>query len=204
MIIEYVKVRDAVMDPTRGNPSDAGLDVYFCPEQGSPSCTLNPGENSLLNTGLRFGVPHGYMLQVMNRSSVASKKNLIVGAHVVDSGYDGEVFIDMHNIGTEAQIISPGEKIAQVVVIPVIPFRAKESSSGDLYESYPISISDRGEGALGSTDDATRYEMRNPSWDASEEWEVSDEEWDEEESDDEEDWEEDLEDEDDDEEEEDD
>jgi len=91
------------------------------------------------------------MLQVMNRSSVAAKKDLIVGAHVVDSGYDGEVFIDIHNIGNIQHSVSPGEKIAQVVLIPVVPFRALESASGDLYNSYPITISDRGDGALGST-----------------------------------------------------
>jgi dUTPase len=91
------------------------------------------------------------MLQVMNRSSVAAKKNLLVGAHVVDSGYDGEVFVDVHNVGTTPQIIGPHVKIAQVVLIPIVPFRALETSSGNLYEWYPITISDRGEGSLGST-----------------------------------------------------
>ena len=195
MIIEYVRLREDVAPPTRGNPSDAGLDVYFCPQRGSRSCTLAPGENSLLETGLKFGVPHGYMLQVMNRSSIASKKNLVVGAHVVDSGYAGEVFIDIHNIGTDSQIISPGDKIAQVVLIPVVPFRAKESSTTDLYESYPISISERGEGALGSTDDPSRYEMVDSSWyDSDSDTNDGDDEW-EEDLEDEEDWEEEEEDE---------
>jgi len=87
----------------------------------------------------------------MNRSSVAAKRDLVVGAHVVDSGYDGEVFIDMHNVGNMTEIIEPGTKIAQVVLIPVVPFRAVETKSGDLYNWYPITISKRGEGALGST-----------------------------------------------------
>tara|TARA_R100001510_G_C7462496_1_gene82380 strand:+ start:179 stop:415 length:237 start_codon:yes stop_codon:yes gene_type:complete len=76
---------------------------------------------------------------------------LIVGAHVVDSGYDGEVFIDMHNIGTTPQTIGQHVKIAQVILIPVVSFRALETKSGDLYNWYPITISERGEGALGST-----------------------------------------------------
>ena len=148
MIIEYAKVREDVVVPMRANPSDAGLDVFYNPPGGLPQ-TINPGYSERLQTGLRFGVPHGYMLQVMNRSSVAAKKDLVVGAHVVDSGYDGEVFIDLHNVGNTSQVIDPGDKIAQVVLIPVIHFRPIESD--DLYDKHPITISNRGDGALGST-----------------------------------------------------
>ena len=151
MIIEYARVREDAHPPTRGNPSDAGLDVYYNPDTGC-AAVIDPGFSVRLQTGLRFGVPHGHMLQVMNRSSIAAKRDLVVGAHVVDSGYDGEVFIDMHNIGNETQIIEPQTKIAQVILIPVVPFRALETTSGNLYDWYPITISERGEGALGSTD----------------------------------------------------
>ena len=75
-----------------------------------------------------------------------------MGACVIDSGYDGEVFINLHNVGKEGQIIVPGTKIAQVVLVPVVHFRAVEASNDNLYGWYPITISDRGEGALGSTD----------------------------------------------------
>ena len=92
------------------------------------------------------------MLEVKNRSSVASKRSLIVGACVVDSGYDGEVFVNLHNIGNESQVIKPGDKIAQAVMIPVVHFRAVENGSGNLYDWYPITVSNRGTGALGSTD----------------------------------------------------
>ena len=126
MILEYQRVRANVMPPTRSNPSDAGLDVYYCPESDDEVTTIEVGGNRLLRTGLKFGVPHGYMLQVMNRSSVAAKRNLVVGAHCVDSGYDGEVFIDLHNIGSEDQSVEPGTKIAQVVLVPVVPFKALE------------------------------------------------------------------------------
>ena len=148
MIIEYAKVREDVVVPMRANPSDAGLDVFYNPPAGSPRI-IDPGFSERLQTGLRFGVPHGYMLQVMNRSSVAAKKDLVVGAHVVDSGYDGEVFIDLHNVGNMSQVIEPGDKIAQVVLIPVVHFRPIESD--DLYDKHPITISSRGDGALGST-----------------------------------------------------
>jgi len=92
------------------------------------------------------------MLEVKNRSSVAAKRSLMVGACVVDSGYDGEVFVNLHNVGSETQHVMAWDKIAQLVLIPVVHFRALETS-GDLYDWYPITMSNRGDGALGSTDD---------------------------------------------------
>ena len=153
MIIEYHRVHMNAHPPSRSNPSDAGLDVYFSPKEQKP-VTIQPGESTILPTGLKFGVPHGYMLEVKNRSSVAAKRSLIVGACVVDSGYDGELFVNLHNIGTEEQIIEPHAKIAQVVMVPVVSFRAMETSNPDLYGWYPITISERGDGALGSTDES--------------------------------------------------
>lgn len=151
MMLEYSRVRKGAHPPERANPSDAGLDLFFNPENGE-SITIEPGTSAVLPTGCRFGVPHGYMLEIKNRSSVAAKRSLIVGACVVDSGYDGEVFVNLHNIGKEAQTIETHTKIAQTVMIPVVHFRALETNSGDLYDWYPITISDRGDGALGSTD----------------------------------------------------
>lgn len=144
-------MRPAVRPPERANPSDAGLDIFYNPEEAD-TVTLEAGDNAVLSTGVRFGIPHGFMLQVMNRSSMAAKRGLIVGAHCVDSGYDGEVFIDLHNIGNESQQVNPGDKIAQVVLVPIVPFRALETNTGNLYNWYPITISNRGKGSLGSTD----------------------------------------------------
>jgi len=152
MIVQYHRVRDDARRPTRGHPSDAGLDVYFCPpDNATTSVRITPGEGRLLQTGLRFEVPHGYMLEVKNRSSVAAKRSLIVGACVIDSGYAGEVFINLHNIGTETQLVEPYTKIAQLVMVPVVPFQPLENKKGELYE-YPVTISSRDDGALGSTD----------------------------------------------------
>ena len=151
MILEYCMTHGNVIPPTRANPSDAGLDIFYYPENINQNITVHMGHTALLKTGLRFGVPHGYMLQVMNRSSVASKKQLLVGACVIDSGYDGEEFINLHNVGNDLQIIKRGDKIAQIVMVPVVPFRAYCRHDGDLY-NYPITMSTRGTGALGSTD----------------------------------------------------
>ena len=152
MIIEYFKTRDNVITPERANPSDAGLDVFFCPSDGE-GIYLRPGDTALFQTGLRFGVPHGYMLEVKNRSGNASKRSLLVGACVVDSGYDGDGFVNLHNIGNKPQVVEPHTKLAQGVMTPVVSFRALETTNPNLYDWYPITISNRGDGALGSTDE---------------------------------------------------
>lgn len=150
MIIEFMRVKDGVKVPTRSNPSDAGLDIYAHVGKMGEFVEVLPNQSVLVPTGLKFGVPHGYMLQVMNRSSVAAKRGLVVGAHVIDSGYDGEVFINLHNVGSRSQEIYHGDKIAQLVMIPIVPFRAYEILDDQLYVQ-PITISNRGDGALGST-----------------------------------------------------
>ncbi len=150
MNIEYYRTRENAEAPRRAYPSDAGMDLAFAPENDG-ELTVEPGCSVLCQTGLKFGVPHGYMLQIMNRSSVAAKRSLIVGAHVVDAGYNGEVFINLHNVGTETQIITPGDRIAQAVLIPVIHVTPEEYHSDDLYSRAYVE-SRRGAGALGSTD----------------------------------------------------
>ena len=152
MMLEYYRIRGDVLPPARSNPSDAGLNVYFCPAD-QKATVIEPNGNQVLGTGLKFGVPHGYMLQAMNRSGMASKRCLVVGAHCIDSGYDGEVFVNLHNIGTQSQTINPGDKIAQAIMVPVVSFRAVETQNENVYEWYPITISDRGDGSLGSTGD---------------------------------------------------
>ena len=153
MILEYYCLPHCKHKPVRANPSDAGLDLCFNPEGEDVWTYIQPGESKILPTGLKFGIPHGYMLQIMNRSGNAAKKQLMVGACVVDSGYDGEVFVNLHNVGNNTQTIESGMKIAQAVLIPVLHARFVETSEDNLYDWYPITISDRGDGALGSTGD---------------------------------------------------
>ena len=154
MILEYHMIREDVHPPYRANPSDAGLDICYSPDTSKQSFLhptgmfIDPGESVILPTGLKFGVPHGYMLEIKNRSSVACKKKLIVGACVVDSGYSGEILVNLINVGRRPVKIFPGDKIAQGVLIPIIPFRLFEAP---IYEE-PVSISKRGEGGFGSTD----------------------------------------------------
>lgn len=150
MILEYYSLPHCKYKPVRANPSDAGLDLCFNPPDGN-MISFNPGKSVILPTGLKFGIPHGYMLQIMNRSGNSAKKGWMVGACVVDSGYNGEVFVNLHNVTGTQGFILPGEKIAQAVIIPVIPVRFFETLEDNLYDVSPITISDRGDGALGST-----------------------------------------------------
>tara|TARA_Y100000296_G_scaffold76719_1_gene97612 strand:+ start:2845 stop:3303 length:459 start_codon:yes stop_codon:yes gene_type:complete len=152
MKIEYYRTRENAQAPRRANPSDAGMDISFAPENRAEPLTIEPGESALCQTGLKFGIPHGYMLQIMNRSGIAAKKSLVVGAHVVDAGYNGEVFINLHNIGNTAQTVNPGERIAQAVLIPIALPEVEEYEYDDLY-SRVHADSNRGDGALGSTDE---------------------------------------------------
>ena len=151
MILQYSKTNELAKDPVRANPSDAGLDVFYYPMDGqSDSVTIEPGASVVLGTGLKFGIPHGYMLEVKNRSSCASKLQLLVGACVIDSGYKGEVMINLHNVGHLPRVVSRGDKIAQLVMLPVIHARMQLVNEEELY-SDPICISARGEGGFGST-----------------------------------------------------
>jgi dUTP pyrophosphatase len=151
MIVEYAKVRTSAHPPERANPSDAGLDVFYSPENPHNKMYIATNTSRVIPTGLKFAIPHGYMLEVKNRSSVAAKRQLLVGACVIDSGYEGEVFVNLHNIGVESQTLKPGDKIAQLVMTPVVHFRPSETTQETLY-NYPMTISNRGDGALGSTD----------------------------------------------------
>ena len=153
MILEYYMLRGKEYPPTRANPSDAGLDLCWVPDDTATKVVgVSPGASVLLPTGCKFGIPHGYMLEIKNRSSVAHKKQLLVGASVVDSGYDGEVFVNLHNVGNQTVYIGVGEKIAQAVVVPVVAARFVATENPDVYGWYPIAVSERGDGALGSTD----------------------------------------------------
>ena len=152
MILQYHMLRGSEFPPLRANPSDAGLDLRWCPkEQSETALSIGPGESVLVPTGCTFGIPHGYMMEIKNKSGIAYKRQLLVGACVVDSGYEGEVFVNLHNIGNETQFLEPGDKVAQAVVVPVVHARFVASETPDIYDWYPITISDRGDGALGST-----------------------------------------------------
>jgi len=153
MLLKVARTHNTAKLPSRANPSDAGADIFYCPNQNNTNfrhIELSPGDSVVLPTGLKVEVPHGYMLEVKNRSGMAAKNSLIVGACVIDSGYSGEIFVNLHNIGNTNKTVEVGDKIAQLVLIPVVQWRCFPVEENKLYVD-PLTISDRGEGALGST-----------------------------------------------------
>lgn len=159
---QYSKMHENAYNLERANPSDAGMDIRYGPEDGE-SEIIRPAENKVLETGLKFQIPHGYMVEIMNRSSVATD-GLVVGAHVIDSGYEGEVLINMHWVSEYEHWVShetsraaphkikPGDKIAQAVLKPISTAEPTEIDESELYEDVEVH-SDRGEGGFGSTGD---------------------------------------------------
>ncbi len=143
--------KDAKM-PARAHSTDAGMDLFFCPEPNPllPKQTESvlPHGSSLFPTGLKIEVPEGYMLEIKNKSGIASKRGLLVGACVVDRGYTGEVFVNIHNPSDRTQTIHAGDKIAQAVFVKI-------TTDISLIESEYIydEGTSRGAGALGSTGD---------------------------------------------------
>ena len=103
MEFKVFRMRDNAKLPSRAHDGDAGMDFYFCaPDNGSGRIVIHPSETILFSTGVKAQIPKGYMLEIKNKSSVAAKKQLLVGACVVDSGYDGEIFVNLHNTGKQS------------------------------------------------------------------------------------------------------
>lgn len=156
MEIKFVKLRENAIIPNKAYKGDAGLDLYFASTEPKNDkehrcdIIINPGESKLLGTGLKFYFSQDYFVLIRNRSGMAAKKNLVVGAEIVDAGYAGEVFVNLHNIGNAPRIISDGDKIAQFVVLPNYSVLAEEIS--DIEYNELMKNSERKDGALGSSD----------------------------------------------------
>lgn len=144
--VKVYRVRDDAKLPQRAHKTDAGMDFFFAPYDGT-TVRIAPGSSALLETGVKVEVPSGCMLQIMNKSGVASKRQLLTGACVVDEGYDGEIFVNLQNVGRDVQYIEPGQKIAQGVFVRIEKPELIEISSDNIYNGKTA----RGAGALGST-----------------------------------------------------
>ena len=145
--VKVFKIRATAKLPQRAHRSDAGMDFFFCPSTSMQRKRIEPGESVLLETGIKMQVPPDCMLQIMNKSGVASKKSLVTGACVVDEGYDGEIFVNLHNIGKRPQFIEPGQKIAQGVFVRIEKPILWEIDDDSIYGSNTA----RGSGGFGST-----------------------------------------------------
>lgn len=141
----FTKTTD-VKSPVRGHDTDAGID-FFIPNDFEETILL-PGEDVLIDAGIRVVVPKGYALIFKEKSGVATKRKLTVGACVVDSDYRGNVHLHLFNNGNENQTLSAGDKIVQGLVMPISLCQTEEVS-GEVYDEY--CNTERGEGGFGST-----------------------------------------------------
>lgn len=136
------KLREGAILPTFGSAQAAGADLYACLER---DVTIAPGETAFIPTGLAMELPRGYAGLIYARSGLACKRGLAPAnkVGVVDSDYRGEFIVALHNHGAQPQTVAHGERIAQLVVTPVlIP---------EYVEVERLSETDRGAGGFGST-----------------------------------------------------
>ncbi len=129
--------------PSYETPGAAGLDVRAALPEAAP-LTIAPGARARVPTGLVFGIPDGFEIQVRPRSGLAFRQGLTVlnAPGTVDADYRGEVQVLLVNLGSEAITIQRGERIAQLVVAPLLQARLVEGEPDE---------SARGVGGFGST-----------------------------------------------------
>ena len=142
MKIQIQKLRENATLPTRGSASAAGYDLYACLEN---DVIIAPGKTEKIGTGLAIAVPEGYFGAIFARSGLAAKEGLrpanCVG--VADSDYRGEYIVALHNDSDVSRTVTPGERIAQLVVMPFLSVEFEETETLDATE--------RGAGGFGST-----------------------------------------------------
>lgn len=143
--MKITKIRD-VKTPTRGTPQSAGLDFYI-PTDYEQKNPLWPGQSVCIPSGIKANVPEGHALIAFNKSGVALKKSLDVGACVVDEDYQGEIHLHLTNVGKEKVFLSAGDKIVQFVLLPVFYDGVEVVELDDLYSNETT----RGSGGFGST-----------------------------------------------------
>ena len=137
MVLSMRRLDPAATLPTRAHPDDAGLDLYALED-----ASLAPGAGGIVKTGVALAVPDQHVGLVCDRSSMA-KKGLKTAGGVIDAGYRGELGVMLWNISGQTHAIKKGERIAQLLVIPIaVP--------------APIEVQDlgataRGAGGFGST-----------------------------------------------------
>ena len=142
MEIQVKKLRSGARLPTRGSAAAAGYDLYACLEE---SVVIAPHATVPVGTGLSMAFPEGWFAAIFARSGLASKKGLrpanCVG--VCDADYRGEYIVALHNDGEEPRTVEPGERIAQMVLLPCreLTFRVVDE----------LSDTDRGAAGFGST-----------------------------------------------------
>ena len=137
------KLRENAKVPQRATGGSAGLDLCACIDA---PITLNGGETALIPTGVAIALPSAeYGAFVFPRSGIAIKHGigLLNSVGVIDSDYRGEIMVGVINQISESYTIEPGERIAQMVIMPV--------STMPVIEVDELDETSRGAGGFGST-----------------------------------------------------
>lgn len=140
--VDFKKLNNLAKTPTRGSEWAAGYDLYAAIDQ---AVDIAPHSTVKVGTGLSFALPHGTFAALVARSGIATKRGLrpanCVG--ICDSDYRGEYMVAVHNDSDEMQSVEPGERIAQMVVLP--------SFQIDFIEVKDLSDTERGAGGFGDS-----------------------------------------------------
>ncbi len=136
------RVREGAILPRRGSADAAGADLSACMDA---VLTIAPQETAFVPTGISVEIPRGFVGLVFARSSVASKRDLAPAnkVGVIDSDYRGEICVGLCNVSDKPYVIAPEERVAQMVIAPVL--------LPEIVESDALSGTERGAGGFGST-----------------------------------------------------
>lgn len=138
MEIKY-KVDMHAYAPERAHPDDAGYDLR------SPVTTgIGPGESITIDIGVHIEIPRGYYGKIEGRSGLAIRNDVEAFGGVIDCGYTGSIAVKLRNYGSETFRISPGDKIAQLIILPYL-------RDAELVEVAELDDTPRGNGGFGST-----------------------------------------------------
>lgn len=140
--LKFLPLRGGAKIPQRATEGSAGYDLCACLEE---ELEIKPGDRVLIPTGFAIGLPQNTAGMIFTRSGLGIRHGIHVsnGVGVVDWDYRGEVHVGLHNLSTDSYRVSPGERIAQLILVPVLVPKVLQVESLD--------ETDRGTGGFGST-----------------------------------------------------
>lgn len=140
--VKVKKIREGARMPVYGSAEAAGADLCACLDE---DVIIQPGQTVFIPTGLSMEIPKGYAGLIYARSGLACKQGLAPAnkVGVIDSDYRGEFIVALHNHGTEPKTVAHGDRIAQLVITPVLTPAFEETDV--------LSDTTRASGGFGST-----------------------------------------------------
>ena len=142
MAVRYVnfKLEDGARHPYKKHTGDAGWDLFV-----NRGCDIAPGETVDVHTGVRIEMPPHLYARITGRSSSLRKHHLLINEGIIDNGYTGELFVCVHNMGSETFRVEPGMRLAQVLFHTIEDIRWSE------VEDIKPAPGKRGDNGFGST-----------------------------------------------------